>query len=114
MIGATRLPWGPAAWRKSSSMVLFDEASQITLPLAIMGMLAGSKYIFIGTKPAAAGHGLFAEEAAQTSIFGYLAGRGNETMLNVTYRLNDVLTGWPNRSSTEMNCNQATKPPPGA
>jgi DNA replication ATP-dependent helicase Dna2 len=79
-------------------VALFDEASQITLPLAIMGMLAGSKYIFIGDEnqlpPVTA---FSAEEATQTSIFAYLAGHGNETMLNVTYRLNDVLTGWPNR-----------------
>jgi len=80
-------------------VVLFDEASQITLPLAIMGMLAGSKYIFIGDEnqlpPVVA---FSAEEAAQTSIFAYLAGRGNETMLNITYRLNDILTDWPNRT----------------
>ena len=80
-------------------VVLFDEASQITLPLAIMGMLAGSKYIFIGDEnqlpPVVA---FSAEEAAQTSIFTYLAGRGNETMLNITYRLNDILTDWPNRT----------------
>ena len=80
-------------------VVLFDEASQITLPLAIMGMLAGSKYVFIGDEnqlpPVTA---FSAEEAAQTSIFAYLAGRGNETMLNITYRLNDVLTDWPNRT----------------
>jgi DNA replication ATP-dependent helicase Dna2 len=80
-------------------VVLFDEASQITLPLAIMGMLAGSKYIFIGDEnqlpPVTA---FSAEKASQTSIFAYLAGRGNETMLNVTYRLNDVLTDWPNRT----------------
>ncbi len=80
-------------------VVLFDEASQITLPLAIMGMLAGSKYVFIGDEnqlpPVTA---LSTEESAQTSIFAYLAGRSNETMLNVTYRLNDVLTDWPNRT----------------
>jgi DNA replication ATP-dependent helicase Dna2 len=29
-------------------VVVFDEASQVTLPLALMGMLAGSKYIFVG------------------------------------------------------------------
>ena len=80
-------------------VVLFDEASQITLPLAIMGMLAGSKYVFIGDEnqlpPVTA---FSAEEAARTSIFAYLAGRGHETMLNVTYRLNDVLTDWPSRT----------------
>jgi DNA replication ATP-dependent helicase Dna2 len=80
-------------------VALFDEASQITLPLAVMGMLAGSKYIFIGDEnqlpPVTA---FSSEKATQTSIFAYLARRGNETMLNVTYRLNDVLTDWPNRT----------------
>ena len=80
-------------------VVLFDEASQITLPLAIMGMLAGSKFIFIGDEnqlPPVTIHS--AAESGQTSIFAYLAGRGNESMLNVTYRLNDVLTEWPSRT----------------
>ncbi len=80
-------------------VVLFDEASQITLPLAIMGMLAGSKYIFIGDENQLPPVTIFsADQAAQTSIFAYLAGRGQETMLNVTYRLNDVLTDWPSRT----------------
>jgi DNA replication ATP-dependent helicase Dna2 len=80
-------------------VVLFDEASQITLPLAIMGMLAGSKYIFIGDENQLPPVTIFsAAQAAQTSIFAYLAGRGQETMLNVTYRLNDALTEWPSRT----------------
>jgi DNA replication ATP-dependent helicase Dna2 len=64
-----------------------------------MGMLAGSKYIFIGDEnqlpPVTV---LSARDLKQTSIFTYLTGRGNETMLNVTYRLNDVLTDWPSRT----------------
>ncbi len=80
-------------------VVLFDEASQITLPLAIMGMLAGSKYIFIGDENQLPPVTVFsAQEAAQTSIFAYLAGHGNETMLNITYRLNDTLTRWPSQT----------------
>lgn len=83
--------------------VLFDEASQITLPLAIMGMLAGGKYIFIGDENQLPPVTVFAqaedpEQAAQLSIFSFLAGRGDETMLNVTYRLNDVLADWPSRN----------------
>jgi DNA replication ATP-dependent helicase Dna2 len=81
-------------------VVLFDEASQITLPLAIMGMLGGDKYVFIGDEnqlpPVTMSFD--GEEAAQASIFSYLSGRGNETMLNITYRLNDVLTAWPSRT----------------
>jgi DNA replication ATP-dependent helicase Dna2 len=100
VIGATPFALGSRRLANVEfDVVLFDEASQITLPLAIMGMLAGSKYIFIGDEnqlpPVTA---FSAEEATQTSIFAFLAGRGNETMLNVTYRLNDVLTGWPNRT----------------
>jgi DNA replication ATP-dependent helicase Dna2 len=80
-------------------VVLFDEASQITLPLAIMGMLAGSKYIFIGDENQLPPVTVFSDpEAAQKSIFAFLAGRGNETMLNITYRLNEALTVWPSRT----------------
>ncbi len=84
-------------------VVLFDEASQITLPLAIMGMLSANKYIFVGDENQLPPVTIFAQEtepeqAAQLSIFAFLAGRGDETMLNVTYRLNDVLAEWPSRT----------------
>lgn len=100
VIGAT--PFARQTKRLSGvefDVVLFDEASQITLPLAIMGMLAGSKYIFIGDENQLPPVTIFSEEeATQTSIFNYLSGQGNETMLNITYRLNDVLTRWPSRN----------------
>ena len=79
-------------------VVIFDESSQITLPLAIMGMLAAQKYIFIGDEhqlppvTSLKGKGL-----GNTSIFGFLSGRGAETTLNTTYRMNDVLSRWSSR-----------------
>jgi DNA replication ATP-dependent helicase Dna2 len=80
-------------------VVLFDEASQVTLPLAIMGMLAGNKYIFIGDENQLPPVTISEDaRASQASIFSYLAGRGNETMLNITYRLNNVLADWPSRT----------------
>ena len=80
-------------------VVLFDEASQITLPLAIMGMLGGDKYIFFGDENQLPPVSMFSTEStAQYSIFNYLTGRGDETMLNITYRLNDVLVDWPNKT----------------
>lgn len=80
-------------------VVLFDEASQVTLPLAIMGMLAGNKFIFIGDENQLPPVTVFSDQmASQTSIFAFLAGRGNETMLNITYRLNAELSEWPSRT----------------
>ena len=94
-------------------VVLFDEASQITLPLAIMGMLAGSKYIFIGDENQLPPVTIFSEEeATQTSIFNYLSGHGNETMLNITYRLNDVLTRWPSRNFYRDELRSSTQAAP--
>jgi DNA replication ATP-dependent helicase Dna2 len=102
-IGAT--PFATQSERLSHvefDVVIFDEASQVTLPLAIMGMLAGEKYIFIGDErqlpPVSK---LTSSELARTSIFGYLSGRGYETMLTVTYRMNDVITAWPSRTFYE-------------
>ncbi len=80
-------------------VILFDEASQVTLPLAIMGMLAGNKYVFIGDENQLPPVSVFMEsQSSQPSIFAYLAGRGNETMLNITYRLNNILAEWPSRT----------------
>ncbi len=79
-------------------VVIFDEASQVTLPLALMGMLPAEKYIFIGDE-----HQLppvtttKSSELASYSIFKYLCDRGYETMLTTTYRLNHELILWPNR-----------------
>lgn len=80
-------------------VVLFDESSQVTLPLAIMGMLAGNKYIFIGDENQLPPVNVLSDQqVSQSSIFAHLAGRGNETMLNITYRLNAALSEWPSRT----------------
>lgn len=97
IIGAT--PFATQSKRLSGvefDVVIFDEASQVTLPLAIMGMLAGDKYIFIGDENQLPPISVLTDASdPPDSIFTYLAGRGNTTMLETTYRLNDVLTHWP-------------------
>jgi DNA replication ATP-dependent helicase Dna2 len=77
--------------------VIMDEAGQITLPLAVMAMLAGKTYIVIGdhkqlppvivSRPS--------DELCDISIFNRLHGRGFDETLNVTYRMNQELTSWP-------------------
>jgi DNA replication ATP-dependent helicase Dna2 len=80
-------------------VVLFDEASQITLPLAIMGMLAGDRYVFFGDENQLPPVSIYsAEQAVKYSVFNFLSGRGNESVLNITYRLNDVLADWPSKT----------------
>jgi len=77
--------------------VIFDESSQITLPLAIMGMLTAQRFIFIGDHrqlpPVLTTRSLGG--AFRESVFGVLVDRGFDTFLDETYRLNEELTSWP-------------------
>jgi DNA replication ATP-dependent helicase Dna2 len=111
IIGAT-----PFATRTSRlgnvdfDVVIFDEASQVTLPLAIMGMLPARKYIFIGDEyqlpPVTTSK---SSEIAKYSIFEYLCDRGFDTMLTTTYRLNRELATWPSRTFYKGKIQPSTK-----
>jgi DNA replication ATP-dependent helicase Dna2 len=77
--------------------VIFDEASQITLPLAIMAMLTARRFIFVGDHRQlppvlATRHG---DALLRDSVFGALIDRGFDTMLEESYRLNAELAAWP-------------------
>lgn len=93
--------------------VIFDEASQITLPLAIMGMLAARRFIFVGDHrqlpPVLATR--YGEELLRDSVFGTLVDRGFDTLLETTYRLNNELAAWP---SAQFYTGQLTPAPEAA
>ncbi|MBP1467980.1 AAA family ATPase [Candidatus Chloroploca sp. M-50] len=80
--------------------VIVDEASQITLPLAIMAMLVARRTIFVGDHqqlpPVLATR--YGDQMLRDSVFGVLVDRGFDTMLEETYRLNDVLAAWPSKA----------------
>ena len=101
VIGAT--PFAPYTSRLAGvefDTVIFDEASQITLPLAIMGMLTAQRYIFIGDQqqlPPVLVSRRPQDPLAQ-GVFHALSGEQRRlTMLDETYRLNTALTEWPSR-----------------
>ena len=77
--------------------VIVDEASQVTLPLAVMAMLAGKRFIFAGDQHQLPPVTLTLppRDAVKMSVFGRLVGRGFDTLLPVTHRLNDQLCRWP-------------------
>jgi DNA replication ATP-dependent helicase Dna2 len=116
-IGATPFATGTGRLSRSDvefDVVIFDEASQITLPLALMAMLSGKRYIFIGddkqlgpifssTKPD--------HELAKSVFEKLLSGDNNNTkftMLNETYRLNKELAEWPSKKF--YNCKLKSHP----
>jgi DNA replication ATP-dependent helicase Dna2 len=97
ILGAT--PFATRTGRLSGvefDTVIFDEASQITLPLAVMGMLVARKFIFIGDQkqlPPVLTTRL-SGGAFRDSVFGSLVERGYDTMLTETYRLSTELAEW--------------------
>ncbi|MDR2625985.1 MAG: DNA2/NAM7 family helicase [Zoogloeaceae bacterium] len=82
--------------------ILFDEASQITIPLALMAMRKGGRFIFIGDQrqlpPVLLSRSVLDKEAH--SVFSRLTAREAEhlVMLDETYRMNRWLADWPSRA----------------
>lgn len=79
--------------------VIFDEASQVTLPLAFAGMLSGSKYIFIGDHKQMAPviTGEHSENWVSRSIFETLFNFHPGTMLDITYRMCTEINAFPSQ-----------------
>lgn len=80
--------------------VIFDEASQFPIPLAIRGMLYGKRYVFIGDDQqmdpvVVAEH---PEPWVSLSVFRLLKEHAAGTMLRTTYRLNAELNAFPSRA----------------
>jgi len=79
--------------------VIFDEAGQLTLPLAAAGMLAGRRYIFIGDHKQMAPI-IVAEHEPQwlaRSLFENLFEVAPGTMLTTTYRMNAEINAYPSQ-----------------
>jgi DNA replication ATP-dependent helicase Dna2 len=79
--------------------VIFDEAGQVTLPLAAAGMLAGRRYVFIGDHKQMAPV-IVAEHKPRWvahSVFEHLFETVPGTMLTTTYRMNAEVNAYPSQ-----------------
>jgi DNA replication ATP-dependent helicase Dna2 len=76
--------------------VLIDEASQMTLPLAVMAMLRADKYVVIGDEkqlpPVILSKSSF--EAQNYGLFQRLGRVSERELLNTTYRMNQEICDW--------------------
>jgi DNA replication ATP-dependent helicase Dna2 len=86
--------------RVTFDVVIFDEAGQVTLPVAMMGMLSSMKNIFVGDHKQMAPI-IVAEhknEWVKKSIFETLYQHAPGTMLEVTYRMNEEICQFPSQA----------------
>ncbi len=102
VVGAT--PFATCTYRLENcefDTVIFDEASQVTLPLALMAMRRGARFVFIGDQkqlpPVLLARSIL--DDIPGSIFAKLTLHNvDSVMLTDTYRLNRELAAWPSRS----------------
>jgi DNA replication ATP-dependent helicase Dna2 len=98
-VGAT--PFATCTYRLENcefDTVVFDEASQVTMPLALMAMRRGARFVFIGDQkqlpPVLLARSIL--EDIPGSIFAKLTAHNvDSVMLTDTYRLNRELAAWP-------------------
>ncbi len=82
--------------------IIFDEASQITVPLAIMAMRKGRRFIFVGDQkqlpPIMLSRSILSRETL--AVFTALTSidADHTVMLNETYRMNRWLADWPSKA----------------
>ena len=102
VIGAT--PFATCTYRLENcefDTIVFDEASQVTLPLALMAMRRGARFVFIGDQkqlpPVLLARSIL--EDLPGSIFAKLTAHNvDSVMLTDTYRLNRELAAWPSKA----------------
>ena len=101
VIGAT--PYAATSKRLAEAQfdtIIFDEASQMTVPLAVLAMLKGRKFVFFGDHKQLPPvlQSIPKRDAASWSVFGSLAQNSDVTTLTTTYRLNAALAHWPSEN----------------
>lgn len=87
-------------------VVIFDEASQVTVPLALMAMRRAKRFIFIGDHkqlpPVVLSRSASVIDDHTVSAFAALTSRRpadeRSVMLTETYRMNRWLTDWPSQT----------------
>lgn len=102
VVGAT--PFATCTYRLENcefDTIVFDEASQVTLPLALMAMRRGARFVFIGDQkqlpPVLLARSVL--EDLPGSIFAKLTAHNvDSVMLTDTYRLNRELAAWPSQA----------------
>lgn len=100
VIGAT--PFATCSERLESftfDTIIFDEASQITVPLALMAMRKGCRFVFVGDHKQLPPVILSQSVLEDSSVFAKMI-VGNDkvsVLLKQTYRMSSALTQWPSR-----------------
>ncbi|PHM59267.1 DEAD/DEAH box helicase [Xenorhabdus sp. KK7.4] len=98
VIGAT--PFATCSQRLEEydfDTIIFDEASQITLPLALIAMRKGRRFVFVGDHKQLPPVILSESVLSDCSAFSRMISKNQEvsTLLDQTYRMSQELTEWP-------------------